>query len=81
MKQNRQYLFNMSYLEVFGVLTGVGVGVSKFFRVGAGVVKQEERSRSLKNVTPLISVRVGNSGKVGVRYFLPPTLQPWWIVC
>jgi len=26
----------MSYLEVFGVLTGVGVDVSKFFWVGAG---------------------------------------------
>jgi len=26
----------MSYLEVFGVLTGVGVDVSKIFRVGAG---------------------------------------------
>ena len=39
MRQNRQYLFNMSYLEVFGVLTGVGVDVSKFFGVGAGVLK------------------------------------------
>jgi len=28
----------MSYLEVFGVLTGVGVDVSKFFRVGAVVL-------------------------------------------
>jgi len=26
----------MSYLEVFGVLTGVGVDVSKIFGVGAG---------------------------------------------
>ena len=41
MRQKRQYLFNMSYLEVFGVLTGVGVDVSKFFGVeaGAGVLK------------------------------------------
>jgi len=39
MKQNRQYLCNMSYLEVFGVLTGVGVDVSKFFGAGAGVLK------------------------------------------
>jgi len=41
MRQNRQYLFNMSYLEVFGVLTGVGADVSKFFGVGvgAGVLK------------------------------------------
>jgi len=38
MKQNRQYLYNMSYLEVFGVLTGVRVDVSKFFGVGAGVL-------------------------------------------
>jgi len=37
MRQNRQYLFNMSYLEVFGVQTGVGVDVLKFFGVGAGV--------------------------------------------
>jgi len=39
-RQNRQYLFNMSYLEVFGVQTGVGVDVSKFFGVGAGVLKR-----------------------------------------
>jgi len=39
MGQNRQYLFNMSYFEVFGVLTGVGVDVSKFFGLGAGVLK------------------------------------------
>jgi len=30
-EENRQYLFDMSYLEVFGVLTGVGVNVLKFF--------------------------------------------------
>ena len=36
MRQNRQYVFNMSYLEVFGVLIGVGVDVSKIFGVGAG---------------------------------------------
>jgi len=29
----------MGYLEVFGVLTGVGVDVSNFFGVGAGVLK------------------------------------------
>ena len=29
-RQNRHYLFDMSYLEVFGVLTGVRVEVSKF---------------------------------------------------
>jgi len=29
----------MSYFEVFGVLTKVGVGVSKIFGVGAGVLK------------------------------------------
>ena len=29
----------MSYLEVFGVLKGVGVDVSKFNGVGAGVLK------------------------------------------
>jgi len=41
MRQNRQYLFNISYLAVFGVSTGVGVDVSKFFGVeaGAGVGK------------------------------------------
>jgi len=37
MKQNRQYLLNVSCLEVFGVLTGVGADVSKFVR--AGVLK------------------------------------------
>jgi len=30
----------MSYLDVFGVLTGVRVDVSKFFGVGAGVLKR-----------------------------------------
>jgi len=39
MKQNRQYLFNMSYLEVLGVLTRVGVDISKILGVGAGVLK------------------------------------------
>jgi len=38
----------MSYLEVFGVLTGVGVEVSKFCRVGAGVSKPEAESESEK---------------------------------
>jgi len=33
MSQNRQYLFNMSYLDVFGMLTGVEVDVWKFFGV------------------------------------------------
>jgi len=37
MRQNRQYLFNMSYLKLFGVLTGVAVDVSNFW----------SRSRSL----------------------------------
>ena len=41
MRKNRHYLFYMSYFEVFGVLTGVGVDVSKFFGVGAGVLKPE----------------------------------------
>jgi len=46
----------MRYLEVFGVLTGVGIDVSKFFIVGAGILNQkQERNRSLKNVTSLIS--------------------------
>jgi len=39
MRQNRHYLFDMSCLEVFGVLglTWVGVDVSKFSGVRAGV--------------------------------------------
>jgi len=58
MRQNRQYIFNMSYLEFFGVLTGVRVHVSKFFRVGARVFKRGAGAESsLKNVTPLISGR------------------------
>jgi len=36
MRQNRQYLFNMSYLEVFGVQTGFVENVLTFFGVGAG---------------------------------------------
>jgi len=46
MRQNRQYLFNMNYLEVFGVLAGVGVDVSKCFRVGSGVLKHRARAES-----------------------------------
>jgi len=41
MRQNRQYHFSLNYFEVFGVLTGVKVDVSKIFRVGAGVLKRE----------------------------------------
>jgi len=40
MRQNRQYDFNLNYFEVFGVLTGVGVVVSKLFGAGAGVLKR-----------------------------------------
>jgi len=36
----------MSYLKVFRVSTGVGVIVSKLFRVGAGVLKPESRVES-----------------------------------
>jgi len=48
MRQNRQYLFDRSFLEVFGVLTGVGVDVSQFFGVegGAGVLKHGAESKS-----------------------------------
>jgi len=46
MKQNRQHLFNMSYLEFFRVLTGVRVDVSKIFGVGAGVLKRAPGAES-----------------------------------
>jgi len=36
----------MSYLEVFGVLTRVGVDVLKFFGVGSGVPKPETGAES-----------------------------------
>ena len=36
----------MSYLEVFGMLIGVGVDVSKFYGVGAGVLKPEAGAES-----------------------------------
>jgi len=44
----------MGYLDVFGVLTGVGVDVSKIFGVGAGVLKcgarvESESDKSLTN--------------------------------
>jgi len=46
----------MNYLKVFGVLTRVGVDVSKIFGVGAGAgfLKYGARAES-ENVTPLIS--------------------------
>jgi len=53
----------MNYLEVFGVLTGVAVDVSKFCGDGAGVLKA--RSRSLKNAAPFIS------GAQPLRYCRP----------
>jgi len=40
MRQNRQYLFNVSYLDVFGVLTGIGGDFSNVFGVGAGVLQR-----------------------------------------
>ena len=40
--ETKQYLFNMSPLEVFRVQSGVGVDVSKFFEVGAGVESESE---------------------------------------
>jgi len=46
MRQNRHYLFDISYLKVFGVLTGVGVDVSKFLGLGAGVLKPEAGAAS-----------------------------------
>jgi len=39
MRQNR-HLFDMGYLKVFGVPTGVGVDISKFCRAGAGALKR-----------------------------------------
>jgi len=46
MRYIKHYLFDRSYLEVFGVLTGVGVDVSKFFGVGAGALKPEAGAES-----------------------------------
>jgi len=48
MRQNRHYLFDTSYLDVFGVLTGVGIDVSKFCGVGARVLKPEAGAESEK---------------------------------
>jgi len=49
----------MSYLEVFGVLTGVGVDVKKFSELEqeqeSQRMEQERSHRGLKNMTPLIS--------------------------
>jgi len=40
MRHNRQYHLSLNSFEVFLVLTGVGVDVSKFFGVGAEVLKR-----------------------------------------
>ena len=46
----------MSYLKVFGVLTEIGVDVSKIFGVGAGVLKHGAGVQSeSEKVTPLVS--------------------------
>jgi len=47
MRQNKQYLFYMSYVEVFGVITGVGVDVSKVFGVEAGVLNRGAGAESV----------------------------------
>ena len=70
-EQNRQYLFNMSYLEAFGVQTGVSVDVLNFSESEQEQEFQsveQEWSRSLKNVTPFISDAYQHARKFG--YFL-----------
>jgi len=66
MRPNKQYHFNMSYLEVFGVLTGVGVDVSKYFGVGsgAGVELEYEKGDSAHLWFAVWCHRIRNSGKV-----------------
>jgi len=53
MRQNRQYLFSVSYLEFFEVPTGNGVDVSIFFGVGAGAESEKCDSAHLC-FTPII---------------------------
>jgi len=61
----------MNYLEVFGVLIGVGVDVSKFSESQQESQSvEQERSRSLKNVTPLISASNMYLGTVWRRAWL-----------
>jgi len=69
----------MSYLEVFGVLTRVGVDVSKCFGVGAGVLKhgagvesESEKCDSTHLWYPWVKIRVCsyrfmtvNQGQIG----------------
>jgi len=58
----------MSYLEVFGVLTGVGVDVSKCYGVetGAGVLRSGAEL-SLKNVILLILLTINHMTTRGVH--------------
>jgi len=61
----------MSYWEVFGVQTGVGVDVLTFFGVEQEQDSQsmeQEWSQSLKNVTPLISSARYNLHKKNVQW-------------
>jgi len=46
MRQNKHYLFDMNYLEIFGVQADVGVDVLKIFGVAAEVLKPETRAKS-----------------------------------
>jgi len=59
----------MSYLEVFGMLTGVGVEVSKFCEVGAGVSKPEAGAdlESKKGDTAHLWLPLGRGGQVSAR--------------
>jgi len=58
MRQNRHYLFDTSYLEVFGVLTGVGVEVSKIYGVGAGAESEKCDSAHLSSVPVTVKLRI-----------------------
>jgi len=55
----------MSYLEVFGVLTGVEVDVSKFFGVGAGVLKPEAGVESKSEKCDSAHLQWGFDGLTG----------------
>jgi len=75
----------MSYLEVFGVLTGVGADVSKFFGVGAGVLKRGAGAESESEKCDSAHLWFAHSTSTNIGQSLnkqkPPSVWPWRAIC
>jgi len=83
MRQNRQYLFDISCLDVFRVLTEVGAAVSKFFGVGAGVLKHgagPELESEKCDSAHLCYVAISPAQWPPIDQLFGAAFQPFWSV-